>query len=142
MSTKTYDPDQVDVLVDYVPLSGFGPDSFVKITETEDVFVLVRGVDGTFTRSKKKGRATIVEVTLMQSSDSNVVLSALHEADYLAPNGAGIVPILVRDKGGTSLTAASDAWIIKTPDQDFTSSAKERVWKFQLVNPQIVVGGN
>jgi hypothetical protein len=125
-----------------VPLSGYASGSFVKVTVQDDVFILVRGADGTFTRSKKKGRATLVEVRLMQSSDSNAVLTALHEADYLAANGAGIVPFLLRDRGGRSLVSAADAWITKPAEQDFDESAKERVWVFQLVNPKIFVGGN
>jgi hypothetical protein len=143
MSTKIYDADQVDVLLALVPLDGFAEGSKVKIVITEDTFVLKRGNGGTFTRSKIKGRAGTATIRLMQSSAFNAILSALHETDYNAPNGAGIVPLLVRDKSSNgTLCAAAEAWIVKMPDQDFDETASEREWTIQFVHPKIFIGGN
>jgi hypothetical protein len=142
MTVKNYDADQVDVIFP-IPLDGFADGSKVTIEISEDTFVLKRGNGGTFTRSKIKGRAGIATIRLMQSSLSNAVLSALHEADYLAPNGAGIAPILVRDRQSAgTLLAAAEAWIIKTPDQEFDETATPREWKIQFVHPKVFIGGN
>lgn len=142
MTTKTYDPDQVDVLFGLVPLTGWADGSFITITYDEKTFTVKSGTDGQFTRSKRKGRIATVTAKLMQSSDSNAVLSAAHEADYQAPNGAGIVPLLVRDKGGTTLFACAEAWVTGLPDQDFDREAGSREWEICATNPTALVGGN
>jgi hypothetical protein len=141
MTTHIYDPTEVDVLFALVPISGFSDDSMVEFAEDEDGFILVRGVDGNFTRSKIAGRSGVLTISLMQSSRSNDVLTAIYTADMLKTGGAGVVPTMVRDKNGTSLIVADKSWVIKPADQKFGKQAGPREWKIQLVGHKNFIGG-
>lgn len=141
MSFHEYDPDQVDVIFALAPISGFSEDDMVTIEEDEDGFILVTGVDGEFTRSKVKGVSAKVTIKIMSSSRSNDALSAIYEADRLAPGGAGVVPILIRDNNGTSLFASDKAWIIKRPPRTFGKQAVPVEWQIQVIDQKWFQGG-
>jgi hypothetical protein len=141
MATKEYDPELVDTIVGVAEMSGFAEDAMIKFEESEDQWVLKKGVDGTFTRVRIQGKAGIFTISLMSSSRSNDVLSALYLLDQLTPGGAGIVPLLVRDRNGTSTLAATESWIIKAPDLSFGKETETREWRLQVVDYKLYVGG-
>lgn len=141
MATKEYDPELVDTIIGVAEMSGFAEDAMVKFEESEDKWVLKKGVDGTFTRVRIQGNAGILTVSLMSSSRSNDILSGLYLLDQLTPGGAGIVPLLLRDRNGTSALAATECWIIKAPDLTFGKETDTREWKLQVVDYKLYVGG-
>lgn len=141
MSTKHWNPDQVDVIVGVAPMSGFADTGMIKLTESDDRFVIVPGIDGQITRSKKVARVGKLSIMLMSSSKSNDVLSALHSLDVLTPGGAGIVPLSIVDRNGTTLFAAPEAWIDKFPDVNMGDKAEAREWTLTVVDYALFVGG-
>lgn len=149
MSTvKVYDADQVSVLVGNVAISrgvgasGYADGEFVRIEQQEDDFGIVVGTDGQITRSKKNNKLTKITIRLMQSSDSNAYLSSLRIADQVGQNGAGIVPILINDRNGTSLHSAQFGWVNKPPDAVYDREAKEREWPIMCYMDERLDGGN
>lgn len=126
---KANDPNNVAVVMGGIPLGGWGTGDFLTIVQDEETFSDTTGADGETIRSKgnPKPMATIT-VTLMESSVSNAILSALSELDRLAPNGAGIVPFLYKDGSGTSIFASEKAWVSKPPDVVKGKEGKERAW--------------
>jgi len=139
---KIYDPSEVDVLIGMVPISGFAEDEFISIAVDEDSFTTVTGVDGETTRSKAMNRNATVSVKLMQSSQANAYLSALHLLDLVTPGGAGIVPVLIKDKQGTSLFECATSFIVKFPDQPYAKAAGPREWSVKCVGALMFLGGN
>jgi hypothetical protein len=140
---KIYDSDQVSVSFSGIPInSGRADGEFVRIEQVADDFTYKVGVDGQVTRSKTKNRVTKVTLLLMQSSDSNIILSAINTIDVEAANGAGVGAMLIRDMGGTSLFAAAEAWIIKPPDANYGAEASLREWVFNAARPKRIDGGN
>ncbi len=140
---KIYDANQVTVtfaalLID----SGYADGDFVKIEQDSDDFTDVVGTDGEVTRSKTNDRRITVTLSLMQTSSGNSALTAINQLDRSKPNGAGIAPLMIRDKSGTALYVASKAWISKPPDVSFGKEAGPREWKLRAVLDERVDGGS
>lgn len=138
--TKTYDPSQVLLTFNGYNISGFADGTFVNVARDEDMWSLQMGTDGEGTRSKSNNRSGTVSFTLMQSSDSNDILSGFAAADELSNSGMG--PLLVKDNSGRSLYAAENAWIQKLPDSEFGREATSREWVLRTDHLQSFVGGN
>jgi hypothetical protein len=142
MATFVYDPNEVDIIFGGFPLSGFADGEFVTIEEDSNAFNDVVGTDGQVTRSKSNDRRATVTVKLMQSSPSNGVLSSLHQTDKNSPNGAGIATLEIKDKSGTSLHRAREAWIQKSPDVSYDREPTSREWPIRCASLQNFVGSN
>lgn len=129
MTVKTNDPNNVAIIFGGVPITGFGTDDFIKITQKEATFVTTTGVDGESIRSKQNPKPICeITITLMESSASNTYLSAIHELDQAQTNGAGVLPFLYKDGSGTSLFVSDKAWVTKPPDMTKGKDAKMREW--------------
>lgn len=140
---KVYDADQVSISIAGIPiLSGFADGEFLKIEQEADDFTDKVGTDGEVTRSKTNDRRATVTILLMQSSAGNAALSALSNVDRLAPNGAGVGSLLVRDRLGTAVYSAAQAWISKPPDVSFDREATSREWTLRVADLTRNDGGN
>jgi hypothetical protein len=143
MSCKIYDSKEVSVIFAGILIdSGFAEDTFVAIEQASDDFETVVGCDGEVTRSKTNDHRATVTVTLMQSSTLNTALSVLNNIDRKAKNGAGVGPLLIKDRNGTSLYAASKAWVKRPPNAEFGKTAKERAWMIECADLERLDGGN
>lgn len=142
-NTKVYDADQVSVVIAGIPIaSGYADGEFVRIEQVTEDFTEKVGTDGEVTRSKTNDHRATVTIRLMQTSDGNAALSALNNADKLAPNGAGIGPFLVKDRQGTSLFAGDKCWVKKPPNVSFDREATEREWTLMVSDLVRLDGGN
>jgi hypothetical protein len=132
---KVYDANEVTLVVGGILVDrGFADGSFVTLSMVSDAFSDVIGTDGEVTRSKTNDNRAEVKVKLMQSSEINDALSALHELDKLAGNGAGVGPFYLADRQGTSVYSAESCWISKAPDVDFDRQAGAREWTVRIAN--------
>lgn len=103
------------------------------------------GADGLVCRYATNERRHTMNVTLKGSSEENAKLSVLHGLDVASTNGAGIVPMFLRDGNGTSLISTDSAWITQLPTKSFGASAGDCVWNIRCVlsSPlNAVIGGN
>ncbi len=112
----------------------------MSVEFNEDAFAVAIGVDGEGTRSKSNNSSGRVTVTLMQSSQTNLLLTALHELDKAT--GDGISPLIVKDGSGTSLYTAESAWIARHPTAGFGREADTREWFIDTDFLIAVTGGN
>lgn len=142
MTTRVYDANRVQVSFAGVPVQGYADGDFLAITKESDAFTSVVGTDGEVSRSKTLDRRATIEITLMQTSKTNDLLAAIHKADIEAPGGAGVGAFLVVDLSGTSLYAAGNCWIKRSPDPVFGREAQERVWTLECDVLQDFTGGN
>lgn len=140
---KIYDADQVTCIGVGVPIdSGYADGEFIKIEMADDAFKTKVGTDGEITRSKSNNFLAKVTIRLMQTSDANALLSAVHELDKKAPNGKGVGPFLVKDRQGTSLHAGQFSWVTKAPDVSYDREATEREWELAVILEERLDGGN
>ena len=142
MGVKLYDPASVIVAFGPNELSGFAEGTMVRVERDEDTFTKKVGVDGECTRTRNMNRCGSVSVMLMATSSSNLVLSALHNADELASNGVSVLPLIIKDNAGYSLHVAKEAWIRKPPASEHAKEAPEREWVFDTGPMTTVEGGN
>lgn len=138
----TYEFDQVFAIVGGILCDGFQDGEGISISNTADTFTAVVGADGRVTRSKTLNRTAMIEISLMASSATNDLLSALHTLDSRSQNGAGIVPISIIDKSGRSVFTAPQAWLIKPPDVSLDRESTPRVWRVFVANLDRFDGGN
>lgn len=128
-TVKVNDPNNVQIIVGGIPITGFGTGDFLQIDQPDDTFTDTQGADGEVIRSRNTPNPMVtITITLMESSAGNTVLSALHELDRIAGNGAGVVPFLYKDGTGTSLFAAEKSWVSKPPTIVKGKEGKERTW--------------
>ena len=140
---KIYSASEVSLIFALIPIDGGrGEDEFVQIAKAGETFTYKAGVDGEGTRSESKENYFTVKVTLMQTSSGNAILSSIHAGDTTIPGGAGVAPILIRDKQGKSLFAASQAWIMKWPDLKYGKEVGQVEWEFGVHQPSMFIGGN
>lgn len=136
---NAWNPADVSVVVAGNIMGGWGDDTFVTVERSEDAFSLKVGIDGIGARAKNNNRSGTVSLTLMNTSKSNDVLSALAAADELS--GQAAFPIMVRDANGTMLATALTAWITKIPTVEFGKEVGNRTWQFTTDSLIIFAGG-
>jgi hypothetical protein len=143
MGAKVFDADQVSLVFMGITIdSGYADGEFVTIEQTEQDFTVVVGTDGEVTRSKTNNRHATIKVKLMQTSSGNATLSALNNLDVATPGGAGVGPMMIRDRQGTSVYTASKCWIAKPPDVSMDRTATPREWTLECANLVRFDGGN
>lgn len=142
MTLRTYDPAAVSVIFAGIPISGYADGTFVSVEQSEDSFALTVGTDGDACRSKTNNRSARVTLTLLQSSQVNDLLSAVHNLDRLSPNGDGIAPFLMKDNTGTTICAAEKAYIVKPATVSYGREVESREWVIETDAMVFHVGGN
>jgi hypothetical protein len=143
MSTvRTYNPSRVVVVVGGFPVSGFADGAFVDIVMPSDGITSQVGADGEIARAINSDRRCTVTITLQQTSPANDFLSVLFNTDILTC-GATMVPVLIQDLCGETIFMASQAWVVKMPDTQFSKEVTTRAWQLMTGAPAVhVVGGN
>lgn len=137
---KTYDPKQVSMIVGTKIISGFSDNTYIQVERNEQAYNLKVGVDGEGTRAKSNNRSGKITITLMQSSPSNDDLSAIAALDEAT--NAGVVPVLMKDGSGTTVCAATTAWIQKYPNAELAKEVGTRAWVLETDDIEILIGGN
>lgn len=139
---RVYDPDQVTVSFAGILVQGYADGEFVRIEQESDDFSDVVGTDGEVSRSKTNDRRATVTFVLMQTSESNDLLSAVSNLDRSLPNGLGVGALYIRDRQGSALYRAASAWISKPPNVSFDRTATSREWTIRCEKLERLDGGN
>jgi Protein of unknown function (DUF3277) len=143
MTVKVYDANQVSMIFMGIPItSGYEDGEFLTIEQTMADFEVVTGTDGSVTRYRTNNRHATIKVKLMQSSSGNAALSVINTLDISTPGGAGIGPMLIRDRQGTSIYTASKCWVAKPPDVKFDRKPVAREWILECADLVRLDGGN
>lgn len=137
-----YNAAKVAVIYGGAQLDGFADGSFVSIEPAADDVVSVSGADGEIALGVTNDNRHRVTVTLLQTSNSNDVLSGLATANKLAGGGV-LLPLAVEDLSGRTLFLAPQAWIVRKPTQDFSKEVGNREWVIETGKPTVSnIGGN
>lgn len=142
MAVKTYDLTNVFIFYGVFEIKGFAEDAAISLEHDEDHWSHQVGVDGEGTRSKTSNKSATLTVSLMQSSDSNDLLSIEAGLDEIAPGGTGGKALLIKDEGGSSVYAAESAWIQRRPTAEFNRDASVREWVIRIDNLIAFHGSN
>jgi hypothetical protein len=138
----TYSADQVALIAVGVPISGYAPGTFITVERNEDSFSLSVGSDGDACRSRTKNFSGKITFTLLQSSNSNLLLSALANADERSPLGDSIAPSTIKDLTGTTLVTAEKSWLVKPANVEYSNEITNREWVVETNELNMLIGGN
>lgn len=141
MTTKTYSPKDITVIIAAHELGGFADGTFVEVEAMTDGVSSVAGADGEVARAMSTDPRCKVTITLLQTSASNDALSTFFDVDQLS-GGRGMFPIVIKDNRGTTLMAASQAWVVKKPNSEFSKEVSERKWELETGGGTYHAGGN
>ena len=139
---KVLDPDKQLVYFAGSRIQGFADGEFITAEPITPSFQDVAGTDGEVARSKSNDRRWKVVIKLLQTSSSNLFMSAIHNADLLAANGSGIASFSWTDLQGGSFLTSAQAWITKWPEKSGDRTAKSREWELHLADADHQEGGN
>jgi hypothetical protein len=141
LTVRTYDPKQVYVAVNGIPMVGYAEDTFVTITAPEDFWEKRRGADGTIDRVAKNVYDVEVALTLKHTSLSNSILAELHGIDQRF--GTGKFLLLIENiYQGIPILFAETAWIRKYPDAEFGNTSSDREWMIDTGIAEYTPGGS
>lgn len=133
---KNFDIKRVAVIVGGFPIEV----ESIEIDQPEG-FTKKVGAQGEVARSKVNDDTAEVTITLLQTSDSNIILDALYAADRNSPGGV-TNPITVKDILGTTLFFCLNSWGKKKAPLKFGKEVEDRVWVIDCAQVQSVIGGN
>lgn len=139
MALATYDPLRVSVTFGGEDLTGFGPDTIIKVSRNEDGWSMQVGAGGDVARTRNQNRSGSAEITLMATSPSNDDLTAIAKSDETAGNGIG--PFQVKDLNSKTLCSAQNAWVKKFPDMERAKETGVCVWVLDLDRVNMNIGG-
>ncbi len=120
-------------------LTGAGKDKFIKASRDEDSFTKHKGVAGEGGRSKNNNRGGTVEFTVLAQSQTNDILSAILAGDELL--GTGVGALFLKELNGTTVLAASNAWLKRVPDTERGKEAGEVTWMWDCDDLEMFNGG-
>lgn len=140
MAVDTYSPKKVSLTVGSVLISGYMEGTFITVERDADSFTKLVGADGEVARSASVDKSGTITVTLMQTSDSNDLLSALAFADEATFTGK--FPVMVKDANGTSKHISDTAWLVKPAMKEYGQEITGVEWTIQCANLTTHIGGN
>lgn len=133
MSTRTYSPKEVNVII-----NGFVIDQFTKVTieDDEDGVEMSAAATGEPTRTIKHNENGKVTIDLPQSALKNSRLTALYKKirdnynDITAPVSDRFASITVEDKLGGSKDVMPEGTPLRRPNNSYEASITDRTWVF------------
>lgn len=141
---KVYNADQVKIIVGGIPVdSGMGSDEVCRIEKDEDDIVTTASADGESAISVNNNTWHTVTLTCKKTSAMNAVLSGMHKAGRLLPQGVFVLPIVVVDSGSNGdLFASHKAVMLRMPNESYSREIQEIEWAFKVAEPERFIGGH
>lgn len=127
---NSYSPKDVNVSFNGIAITGFAPDSFIRVKRNTDVLSEVVGAAGELSLTKIADKTGEIEIELMQTSPSNLALSALLFGTEWDDAPIPVGEIIIVDPSGSNFTLAHNAYIKMAPDIDLGAEQTSRVWTF------------
>ncbi len=136
MATKDYDANNVVItlgptlgLGTSLTIEGFADGTFIAVNRNNPNWTLVSGASGETARSKSNDKTGTVELTLMQSSASNNILSGFLSGDEF--NNGGKFSFRLEDHASETIITAGEMWIQQAPTVEFGKELGDRVWTLE-----------
>lgn len=139
---KHFNPKRYPIVFGGAQLQGFAPDKMCKFEfDTDDTSDVV-GVDGEVSFSVNFDQRAKLTVYLMQTSDSNDILSAARLALRLSANGEAVVALRCEDLNGRTVISGPECWVMSAPKPEHGKVADVNEWVIRIANAEAFFGGN
>lgn len=124
-----YDAAEVSVEVGGRLITGFDDGDFVNVTYNNDLWTTKVGADGEGVQSKSNDLSGQIVITILPTSPSNALLTALLEALV----NKGPFPVVVRCPNTGSVHVTEAARVKKIPDANYAKEASNRAWTLEAI---------
>ena len=121
-------------------VQGFGPDDACKASRNAEAFGVTPGADGGGTRYPTHRTDGRVEFYTMSTSLVNAAFATIFNLDENSPNGLGIGPLFIRNRLGSLVIEAEQAWVVKPADVEISVQPKVRTWILETVGLRMFPG--
>lgn len=139
-NTGQIDPSEFTITYGSHTIQGYADGTYITITYNANTYDAIKGADGEAARVLTNDNSVTITVTLLQTSQSNTVLSGFSNIDR--KTALGQKPLFIKDNNGDTQGGGSIAWIQKDPDVTNSKSIESRAWTFYVPHYEGVVGGN
>lgn len=139
---RKYAPDDVSSSVGTQAVTGVKEGTFIEADRDVDMASMEAGSDGEVTLIISPIMTGKVKFTLQQASPLNDYFTTLQQAIQNKDTTNGIVPLLVKDKNGTTVIQSQQAIIQKPVKVTFADKTEGREWTFLCPYLDIAAGGN
>jgi hypothetical protein len=135
----SYDPAAIVFSIGGKLITGFMDGTPITVEWDEDTWTEKVGIDGEFARARNRTQKGRITFSLLQTSASNDVLSAMVDADEAAGVPAGMAQL--QDLLGTTLVGGDESYLLKRANVQLGKEIQGREWV--LVVPRLIgnVGG-
>ena len=127
---NSYSPRNVNVSFQGIAITGFAPESFIRISRNTEILKETVGSAGNLALTHNADKTGTIEIELMQTSESNIALSALLFAFEFSTDIIPVGQIIIQDPSGSNLTLANNAYLKVAPDVELGADQNSRTWTF------------
>lgn len=132
MTIKTYSPSRVSVSIAGANLTGFGDGTMITSTRNNPNTNITEGVQGDQAITKIASRSGTLEITLLQNSESNRMLSRIQLTQDLVTSDIIRFDITVQDPSGGYLNQNLRCHISQAPGMNLADDNENRTWTFHV----------
>lgn len=133
-----YSPQQVSLIIAGYEIKGW---QTIRIARRVKTFQPIYGIRGKNTRVRNLDTSAIITLPIIQTSQSNDVLSDILALDSVRKTGR--LAIMLKDGSGQSVFSSVEAYIDGFPETGYSGDIEMRLWTIQCQSTNSYhVGGN
>lgn len=140
MTVGTVNPKFNDIIIDGNKITGYADGTYLNAVRNSDAFETVSGADGHVARAKTNDSTSDVTITLLQTSRSNAVLSAIAKRDE--KDGSGLVEAVIEERNTGNKLDSAFVWVKKKPDIVYSKGIEARAWTLVFADVDDDITGN
>lgn len=137
MGIATYTPGNITMTLAGHVVEGW--DS-ISVRRNAVAFRHIPGIRGSGTRVRVKDSSATITLELAQTSNTNSILSQIHQLDI--SQGTGRIELILRDPDGDYVFQSNTGYVAGYPDSGFTGDIQTRTWTINCQTSTLFVGGN
>jgi hypothetical protein len=119
--------------------TAFGTDNAIQASFSEDLWLPAVGISGETARSRNHNESGTVTLTLLATSPENDILSNAVALDKVTATAIG--PLFIKEKNGTTVLHAPEAYIQKMPDMERAKEVGTVPWVIFCPRMELHLGG-
>ncbi|XAO54236.1 structural protein [Yersinia phage vB_YenM_P778] len=128
---QQYSPKDVVCSWNGVAITGFAPDSFLRLQRTSDLVAAVVGAGGDVSLTRNADRTGTIEIELMQTASSNLMLSGIYLAQQAMELEEDISSnFVIFDPSGSVMATGRNAWLQALPQVELAKDQTTKTWTF------------
>jgi len=126
-TVNSYSPKDIQLVIAGYTITGW---ERITIARSVKGFTAIRGIRGKNTRVKNTDTSATITFPVLQTSQSNEVLSSIHEQDL--EYSTGRISVILKDKSGKSVFSSDEAYLTSYPVTTFSGQFEFRTWELFL----------